>query len=291
MADERSPLLENAETAPAPNNTNDTSQHTIKPPSAPAGPSTNTLNPHPHETRPSVWPPAPSYALLKFRHAVGINIPADSEHQPQVLNNRNCPPRGLYKHVLSSRRGYLVNYHTINIIYYVFVIAQLIIGATLASLGSLSKLHPLTVTLLGISNSVIAGILALFKSQDLPDRIRKDEFEERKVRDFIESVEGMLSAGVSVREVYFGFIGAQKRAYMNGDGSDDDLVDELIKSVFDQYNVARDTAELNRPDNYAHQVEGADNQPSRKTPGSTVSQRPQNRIAIGSASGRSLQIS
>ncbi|KAH8807955.1 hypothetical protein F5884DRAFT_674176 [Xylogone sp. PMI_703] len=239
-------------------------------------PGSSSSSPQPAETV-LIFPPPPSHALLKFRFAIGIHVPPDPEHQPPILSNKICPPRGLYKQLLSSQRNFLLSYHTINVIYYIFVIAQLLIGATLASLGSISKLHPMAITVLGVTNSVIAGILALFKSQDLPDRVRKDEFEDRKVRDFIEGIEGMLSAG-------------------NGDGSEEDLVDELIKSVFDRYSVARDTAELNRPNSYAHQVEGNDERrrddddaPQAST--ERISVRPRNRIAIGSATGKSLQIS
>ena len=40
---------------------------------------------------------------------------------------------------------------------------------------------------------------------------------------------------------------------MAEDISDKDL-DDLVKEVFDTYNVARDTVEMSRPESYVHQV-------------------------------------
>lgn len=42
-------------------------------------------------------------------------------------------------------------------------------------------------------NSSTAGMLALLKGQGPPDRLRKDEFEMRKVQDFIEQMEARLA--------------------------------------------------------------------------------------------------
>ena len=84
-------------------------------------------------------------------------------------------------------------------------------------------------------NTSTAGVLALLKGQGLPDRLRKDEYEMRKVQDFIEERESRLVVG--------------------GAGTlDTEELDELLQQVFAKYNAARDTAEMNRPDSYGHQV-------------------------------------
>ena len=79
-------------------------------------------------------------------------------------------------------------------------------------------------------------MLALFKGQGLPDRLRKDGFEMKKLQDFIEETEIRLSLG-------------------EGTFTDDEL-DQVVQRVFLKYNAARDSAEMNRPDSYGHQPEG-----------------------------------
>lgn len=125
------------------------------------------------------------------------------------------------------------------------------------------------ITVLGIVNSCIAGILALLKGQGLPDRLRKDEFEMRRVQDFIEECECRLAVG-----------GWEENCSLKE-------VDNLVKQVFERYNVARDTAEMNRPSSYAHQVDPGSNnghQGIRSAFG-------QSRIAAGGAKATSLEIS
>jgi len=94
----------------------------------------------------------------------------------------------------------------------------------------------MAITILGIVNSSTAGILALLKGQGLPDRLRKDAFEMLKVQNFIEEIDTKLAFGM-IQDM------------------DEKELDDLVKGVFDRYNVARDTAEMNRPASYVHQVD------------------------------------
>jgi hypothetical protein len=91
------------------------------------------------------------------------------------------------------------------------------------------------ITILGVLNTSIAGILALMKGQGLPDRLRKDAYEMKKVQDFIEETDIRLA--------------------IEEDAHPEDL-NAVVQKVFDMYNTARDTAEMNHPTNYAHQVDG-----------------------------------
>ena len=118
---------------------------------------------------------------------------------------------------------------------YAALISQILIGALLAALGSLSTLHPAVITILGVLNTSIAGILALMKGQGLPDRLRKDAYEMKKVQDFIEETDIRLAIEEDIKP--------------------EDLM-SVVQRVFDMYNTARDTAEMNHPSNYAHQVDG-----------------------------------
>jgi hypothetical protein len=93
---------------------------------------------------------------------------------------------------------------------------------------------------LGISNTFTAGVLALLKGQGLPDRLRKDEYEMKKVQDFIEQTEIRLAVA--------------------GQGAlTSEELDKVVEQIFERYNSARDTAEMNRPSSYAHQVQTGTN--------------------------------
>jgi hypothetical protein len=170
--------------------------------------------------------------LLKFRRAIGINI----DSQDADLESARRGARGLYKAIIAQQRRRSRQYHCIEILFYLALGAQIMIGATLSALGPLAKLHPTSITILGIANTSIAGVLALLKGQGLPDRLRKDEFEMRKVQDFIEETEA--------------------RMVLAGDTVTQEEVDNAVQKVFLKYNAARDTAEMNRPDSYGHQPEG-----------------------------------
>jgi hypothetical protein len=171
--------------------------------------------------------------LTKFRVAIGINV---DETIFADLESGKKGPRGLYKEIIAIQRSRYLQYQAVEALYYVAIIVQILIGAFLASLGSLPTLHPILVTALGIANTFTAGILALLKGQGLPDRLRKDEFQMKKVQDFIEETEIRL-------------------AVAGGGSWTAEELDSAMEQIFDKYNSARDTAEMNRPSSYAHQVE------------------------------------
>jgi hypothetical protein len=172
--------------------------------------------------------------LTKFRKAVGININVDDTGAD--LESARKGARGLYKEVIDQQTRRSRQYILVEILFYLALGAQIVIGATLTALGPISGLHSKAITILGVINTSTAGVLALLKVQGLPDRLRKDEFEMRKVQDFIEETESRLVVG--------------------GEGTlDTEELDELLQQVFGKYNAARDTAEMNRPDSYGHQPE------------------------------------
>lgn len=175
--------------------------------------------------------------LTKFRIAIGINV---DETGRADLEATRKGPRGLYKEIISTQRSLYWQSQAIEILYYGAIIGQILIGAFLASLGSLPTLHPATITVLGIANTFTAGILALLKGQGLPDRLRKNEFQMKRVQDFIEETDIRLA--------------------LAGEGTlTSEELDMVVGQIFDKYNNARDTAEINSPSTYAHQNEGATN--------------------------------
>jgi hypothetical protein len=182
------------------------------------------INPDPHTGE--------NQYLARFRKAIGINV---GIHDGDIESARRGA-RGLYKEIIANQRQRSVQYYITDAIMYISLGAQIVIGASLTALGPLSKLHPTSITILGIINTSIAGILALMKGQGLPDRLRKDEFEMRKVQDYIEETEARL--------------------VLAGDTLTIEEVDDAVQKVFLKFNAARDTAEMNRPDSYGHQPEG-----------------------------------
>lgn len=224
-----------------------------------------------------------SPALQKFRLAIGIDVPialpaTSPPSDPEALRKNAY---GIYKSVLTQQSKFSLQYHLIEGIYYSSLLSQLVIGGVLASFDELSKTHPKAVTTLGVVNSCLAGVLGILKSQGLPDRLRKDEFEMRKVQDFIEECDTRLAVGW-------------------GEQISETKVDDLIKEVFDRYGIARDTTEMNRPNIYAHQADADENgdlgsnKGQGRMRGATVNARTliggrQSKISLG-GNGKSLQI-
>lgn len=165
--------------------------------------------------------------LARFRDAIGISSTSDLE------SGSKTKPHGLYKDILNTQRRLSIQACFISCFHYLALIAQILIGAVLATLGSASRLHPTSIMVLGIVNTSTAGFLALLKGQGLPDRLRKNAYQMRKVRDFIEEVDIRLE--------------------LHGDVTDEEL-EKLVQLVFENYKLARDTAEINRPASYAQQV-------------------------------------
>lgn len=189
--------------------------------------------------------------LQKFRQAIGINVVVA---EGADVESARLGARGLYKEVIANQRWRSREYYLTDAIMYIALGAQIVIGSALAALGSLSKLHPTAITILGITNTSIAGVLALLKGQGLPDRLRKDQFEMRKVQDYIEETEARL--------------------VLAGDTLTLQEVDDAVQKVFLKFNAARDTAEMNRPDSYGHQAEAAfQSRPSFPNPVSLVASK------------------
>ncbi|QSZ32163.1 hypothetical protein DSL72_001734 [Monilinia vaccinii-corymbosi] len=232
------------------------------------------------ELIPSHRPLSPSFsalslssALQKFRLAIGINvpIPLPATSPPSDLEALRRNAYGIYKSVLTQQSKFSLQYHFIEGVYYFSLLSQIVIGGILASFSELSQTHPKAVTTLGVVSSSLAGVLGILKSQGLPDRLRKDEFEMRKVQDFIEECDTRLAVGW-------------------GEQISDAEVDDLIKEVFDRYGVARDTAEMNRPNIYAHQADAddLDNGGAHEGPGEMHAATGNSRTLIG---GRRSKIS
>ncbi|KAL3493938.1 hypothetical protein BJX62DRAFT_234793 [Aspergillus germanicus] len=116
------------------------------------------------------------------------------------------------------------------IVFNALSILQLMVGATITALGPLAANQKVPITILGAINTVIAGILALMKGRGLPQRLRKDLAEIRKVQMYITEAENNLKSA--------------ERDQANRD------VRALVDEAFARYRVMLDIIEMNHPDSY-----------------------------------------
>ena len=118
------------------------------------------------------------------------------------------------------------SYHFASTIRWVLLILQLILGASLTALGSMSYKDGTPITVLGAANTVIAGLLALLHNSGLPDRYRYDKAEFEQVEDHIRE---LLTTGL-VRA--------------------DKSVNDVLAECYDMYHHAKTTVEANMPAAY-----------------------------------------
>lgn len=174
--------------------------------------------------------------LAMFRRALGINagLPTDdgSRSGPTLEEGRRTAT-GIYRQVLREQRAKAIQHHILAALLYACHFAQIIIGAVLTALGPSAAAHSVAITLLGAANTVVAGVLALIKGQGLPERLRHDEVEFRRIQDWIEETEALIAAGVV--------------------GRDRHEVGRLVELAFKKYNAAKASEENNKPDAYVRQ--------------------------------------
>lgn len=175
--------------------------------------------------------------LTIFRNAVGINTQPPSYSGTKLEEGRKSAT-GIYREVLREKQLRRQQYWAINLLVYFCHLAQIVISATVTALGASSGKFSTVLTVIGAINTVIAGTLALLNGRGLPDRLRKDEVEFRKIQDWIEETEALLAAGI---------IGANRAQ-----------IGHLIEATFKKYNAAKASSENNKPDSYVRQqAEGA----------------------------------
>ncbi|PYH81141.1 hypothetical protein BO82DRAFT_402719 [Aspergillus uvarum CBS 121591] len=74
----------------------------------------------------------------------------------------------------------------------VLTIAQMVVGARITALRPSGGAHLLAITVLRAVHTVIAGVLAFLKGRALPQRLRRNIFELRKVLNAIEETQVRL---------------------------------------------------------------------------------------------------
>ncbi|OAA61812.1 hypothetical protein SPI_04671 [Niveomyces insectorum RCEF 264] len=178
--------------------------------------------------------------LVIFRHAVGINSQLDGRAEPSNVEQGRKTATGIYLRVLKEERSKTFRFHVINTVVNTCHVVQILVGAALTTLGPGAASHTVAITTLGAANTVIAGLLALFKSQGLPERMHKDAVEFRRLKDWIEETDALLATGI---------IGRNRKE-----------VGMLVESAFKKYNAVLASEEINKPDNYVRQQPEEDHQ-------------------------------
>ena len=172
--------------------------------------------------------------LRIFRRAVGINSDLSSSTSGGSLEEGRKRAVGIYGAVIREQKRKAAQHLALSILVYGAHFGQIVIGAILTALGPDAGSHAFAITAFGAVNTVVAGVLALIKGQGLPERLRKDEMEFRRLQDWIEETESLLAVGVVGRD--------RKEAGL------------LVEVAFKKYNAAKASEENNLPENYVSQV-------------------------------------
>ena len=128
----------------------------------------------------------------------------------------------MYRDVVSRQRKRRWQGALLSAVMYALYLSETIISAILTALGPVAGEHTTSITVLGATNTVVAGVLALVEGRGLPDKLHSEELEFRALRGWIEETESLLAIGVI--------------------GKDNVEVRQLIETAFKKYNRAGTSA-------------------------------------------------
>ncbi|CAN8099101.1 unnamed protein product [Discula destructiva] len=135
--------------------------------------------------------------LLVFRRAVGINSDgATTFTDSETLEKGRKKAIGVYRSVIQHQHSKRTTHHVLGFILYLSHFLQIVLAAVLTALGPNAKNFEVEITVLGGINTVVAGVLAVLKGSGMIERLAKDEVEFKKLQDWIEETEALLSVGV-----------------------------------------------------------------------------------------------
>ena len=190
--------------------------------------------------------PPPQTSLQIFHSALGIPPPKPPKPIKPTKNNKNpvqvdkpkltAKNKGVYAQVLAQERKAHWKYLFCEFTVTIAMFLQIIVGASVTAFGAGNSSHIL-ITVFGAANTALASLLAVLKSQGLPNRIRQDWNAWRELREFIEETEREVEMGDSKR--IEGVDAPQKLD-----------VWQTVKKIEERYNLVRSNIETNRPDTY-----------------------------------------
>ncbi|KZL87406.1 c6 transcription protein [Colletotrichum incanum] len=181
----------------------------------------------PHDALPRDEP-TPSNLLL-FRRAIGINTRSEP-HDECNLEAGRATALGIYAATIAAHRRFRTLRILVTVLVYTCHATQLVIGAVLTSMGPSAGIHRVGITVLGGVNTVVAGVLTWMKGQGMPDKLRRDETEFRRLQDWIEETEALLTLGTV--------------------GGTREEVGELIAAAFRRWHLANERGEEGKTEDY-----------------------------------------
>ena len=134
------------------------------------------------ETTPLLDGDAPSDPHTQFCRLIGTSPP---DKHPHHLGNRT-----LYRRATQKRNAQNITYGFTASLSNTLLLSQVVLGATLTALGASESSHVL-ITIFGVLNTIIAGLVAYLKSRGQPMRARMFRDDLEHVVNEIENSETM----------------------------------------------------------------------------------------------------
>jgi len=144
---------------------------------------------------------------------------------------------------MSCEKWARIRYQFTNFVVTFAMFLQIIVGASVTAFGAGSANH-IIITVFGAANTALASLLAVLKSQGLPNRMRQDWNGWRELREYIEEKEREIEMVVSGR------IDGKVVGFGEKDNVPQMDVWGAVKDIEERYAAMRLTCEANRPDTY-----------------------------------------
>lgn len=195
------------------------------------------------------------------RLARGVGAPQDDGEHHTIVHPTcwywppNGLPQGLYRDTVTEKTKNLYQYHILSILRWVLMISQIIIGAILTALSSLSNSSGTPITVLAAVNTVNAGLLALMHNTGIPERYRYNCVEFSKVEDAI-----MASSPSTIERLLANSLAILQEVLDTGVIEWNKSVDEVLSDLFDKFHCAKASVNANMPSSYVPQ------EPQRQKP-------------------------
>lgn len=211
--EEASPNPEQPTKRPLSSHSSRRSHHAYLPPETPASKKRPLL------TAPKIADPDPASDRLDddptplkeedFYKLMGMRPPKSKVENPKNLGMRN----GLYARIVSKYEYINRKYRIFDVLTYVLLVLQLLLGAAFIVLGSITGMCTahISIAILGAISTVAAGALALMKGQGLPNRLHQMRDDLHNVKFEAEELYWDVAAG---REVLYRDIRKLREDYL-----------------------------------------------------------------------------
>lgn len=126
---------------------------------------------------------------------MGMNPPVSKTENPKKLGMKN----GMYTRIIAKYDYINMKYRIFDVLTYVLLVLQLLLGAVFIVLGSLPSVDAhVSIAVLGALSTVTAGALALMKGQGLPNRLHQMRDDLHNVKFEAEELYWDVAAGRTV---------------------------------------------------------------------------------------------